>query len=279
VFTPSRRYTLIFVSATWFLLSEATSAAERRFFDALSTTLGASLMNLDFKEFDQQDDRLVRESGWLPGVEAGLAARKHRAQARFRVSHYRGDVDYDGQTQSGVQIDSTTDEKIWDFSASAAYRLSSPIPPELYLYAGAGYRHWNRDIQSVRFVSGLDETYSWWSYHAGLEIHWQKGANHWSLDGRLSRTLNPEVKIDFLDAFDSATLDLGERWGWRTELQWTRMFSQQLSGGLRLFYQSLDLGKSDVETLTRNGFPVGTVFQPRSESRNYGVTLELRHGW
>lgn len=277
MFIPLRCFTLLLAASACILSPKPANAVETGFFDSLSGSLGVSLMKLDFKEFDQQDRRLVQESGWLPGITAGAIARKQQVETRFRLSHYRSDVDYDGQTQSGTPISSSTHEKIWDFSASAAYRL--PFPLQAYLYAGAGYRHWDRDIQSLSFVAGLEETYHWWSYHGGLELNWEKGGNRWSLDGRLLRTINPEVKIDFLDTFDSATLDLGERWGWRTELQWLHSFTPKVSSGLGLFYERLKLGKSDSEALTRNGTPAGTVFQPHSESRNYGITLELRHSW
>jgi len=241
--------------------------------------MAVGLMNFDLREFNRQDDELVQESGWLPGVEATVSAEMDQLTAHLRAAYYAGDIDYDGQTQSGAAIESSSDQKIQDISALAAYRLPFTSTPRTSLYAGGGYRHWQRDIQSVGSISGLDETYRWWSAQTGLNLEWRRGANLWVLDGRLTRTLNPRVEVDFPHTFDSADLDLGERWGWITELAWRHRLSPRLSAGLKAFYESWDLGKSGLETLTVNGAPAGSVFQPRIENRNYGFIVDLRHHW
>lgn len=99
------------------------------------------------------------------------------------------------------------------------------------MYAGAAYRHWQRDIQSVGSISGLDETYRWWSAQSGLN------------------------------------------------LEWRQRISPQLSTGLKVFYESWDLGRSGLETLTINGVPADNVFQPRIENRNHGFCVDIRHHW
>ena len=247
--------------------------------DGFSGAIGVGAMNFELEEFSREGDRLVRESGWLNGIDAAVGISRKRLRAGLRVAYYAGDVDYDGQTQSGVAVDSSSDQNIWDTSALAAYRLPFWSEPRTSVYAGGGYRHWRRDIQAVGSLAGLEETYRWWSAQTGLDLEWQHGAHLWSLDGRLTRTINPEVSVDFDRTFDSANLDLGERWGWIASLAWRYRLSPSLSAGLRGFYQSWNLGRSDVETLTANGSAAGTVFQPRLENRNYGFVLDLRHHW
>jgi len=261
------------------LLSTVLLAADLSDLDGFTGSIGVGQMHFDLREFNRQNDKLVQESGWLPGIDAALSAEINQLQARIRASYYSGDIDYDGQTQSGAAIDSSSDQKVWDVSARAAYRLPFSFTPRALLYAGGGYRHWQRDIQSVGSISGLDETYRWWSAQTGLNLEWRRSANRWVLDGRLTRTLNPQVDVDFHRTFDSASLDLGERWGWITELAWRHKLSPRLSAGLKAFYESWDLGKSGLETLTVNGAPAGSVFQPRIENRNYGFFVDLRHHW
>lgn len=247
--------------------------------DAFTGGIGVGQMHFDLREFDRQDDTLVQESGWLSGIDAAVSADMNPLQARIRAAYYAGDVDYDGQTQSGAAIDSSSDQKIWDISVLTAYRLPFSVTPRASLYAGGGYRHWQRDIQSVGSISGLDETYRWWSAQSGLNLEWRRGADLWVLDVRLTRTLDPRVDVDFHHTFESANLDLGERWGWITELAWRHRLSPRLSAGLKAFYESWDLGKSGLETLTANDAAAGSVFQPRIENRNYGFTIDLRHHW
>jgi hypothetical protein len=261
------------------LLSTVAWASGQSDFDGFSGGIGVGLMHFDLKEFNRQDDTLVQESGWLPGIDATVSAEMNPLQARIRAAYYAGDIDYDGQTQSGAAIDSSSDQQIWDISALAAYRLPFSSTPRTSLYAGGGYRHWQRDIQSVGSISGLDETYRWWSAQTGLNLEWRRGASLWVLDGRLTRTLDPQVDVDFHHTFDSASLDLGERWGWITELAWRHRISPRLSAGLKAFYESWDIGKSELETLTVNDTPAGSVFQPRIENRNYGFIIDLRHHW
>jgi len=261
------------------LLSTVSLAAGETGFDGFSGGIGVGLMNFDLKEFNRQGDRLVQESGWLPGIDAAVSGGKNPLRGSLRASYYAGDIDYDGQTQSGVAIDSSSDQKIWDISALAAYRLPLLAPLSTSLYGGGGYRHWRRDIQSVGSISGLDETYRWGRAQAGLNLEWRRGANLWILDGRLTRTLNPQVEVDFQHTFDTANLDLGQRWGWITELAWRHRISARLSAGLKAFYERWDFGKSELETLTANGAAAGSVFQPRIENRNYGFILDLRHHW
>ena len=241
--------------------------------------LAAGTMNFDLEEVDSQGRRIVHESGWLPGVELGAAATRGRAQLRLQASYYDGDVDYDGQTQAQVPINSSTDQTIWDAGLTAAWRLAVDVVPEFNIYAGINYHYWRRHIQPVGAILGLEETYRWWSPRAGLEIAWQRARDRWMLSGELTRTLNPEVDIDAFATFDSTTLDLGERWGWRGAIGWQHELSPHIAAGIKLFYETWSLGRSDAAILTSNQVPVGTISQPHIDNRNYGVTIELRRRW
>ncbi len=245
----------------------------------IAASLGVGLMQFEFEEFDSQDRRLVKETGWLPGLAGHFDITGERAILGIDLGYYSGDVDYAGQTSGGVPIDSTSDADILDISLEAAYRLPLGLPPRVFIYAGGGYRHWDRNIQSVGVVSGLDETYRWWRGETGVKLQFARGANAWELEAGLTRILNPQVEVDFGATFDAVTLDLGERWGWRTTAGWSQQVAPLLTAGVNVFYASWDLGQSGVETLTSNGVAAGSVFQPRSESRNYGAVLSLQRDW
>ena len=273
----SSRLTGIMAAASGLLLAAGAHCGEPD--RAIAASLGVGLLHFEFEEFDSQDRRLVKESGWLPGLEAHFNVTGQRATLSIDLGYYSGDVDYDGQTSAGVPIDSTTDADILDIALEAAYPLPLGLPPRVSLYAGGGYRNWDRNIQSVGVVSGLDETYRWWRAEAGVKLQLARGASAWQLEAGLTRTVNPQVEVDFGAAFDAVTLDLGERWGWRTAAGWSHRVAPQLTAGVDVFYASWDLGQSGVETLTSNGVAAGSVFQPRSESRNYGAVLSLQRDW
>ena len=106
-------------------------------------------MDFDVKELDRQARRVVHESGWLPGVKAGLSTVLGRAQLRLDTSCYGGDVDYDGWTRANVSINSSTDQSIWDAGLTAVYQLPLVVSLRFKPCAGIGYRHRGRRIQPV----------------------------------------------------------------------------------------------------------------------------------
>jgi len=237
------------------------------------------LLNFDLQEFDRQGDRLVQESGPLYGIDADFAFRREQMEIRLGAAYYAGDVDYDGQTQTRVSINSSTREQMVDLSLRVVYHLPTVIAPALSLYGGPGLRYWRRDIQSAGTVAGLDESYRWWRFQVGMEMTWSQEKNRWVLDGRMIRALNPAVEVDFGDRFDSADLNLGDQWGWRVGGRWIRVLSPRLEATLDLSYERQRLGNSDTEILQRNGAPVGSIFQPRIEMKSFGVMIGLRQTW
>jgi hypothetical protein len=277
----SRLRKLVPVFLAWApLLAVAPAGADASRPDAAVTGyVGPGLMHYDFREYDADDRRLVKEEGWLSGLQGGLLVRRRRLSLLFEAAWYGGDVDYDGQTSAGVPIDSSTDESLMDLSSNLAYVLALNGPVRWEVFAGGGFRHWQRDIEGVGTVSGLDETYRWWRGEAGLRADLRRGSDLWTVSGRFMRSFDPEVDVDFDDRFDSVTLDMGERWGWRVEADWKHQLSERLVAGVRTFYASWAFGRSDVEALTRDGVPAGSVVQPRSEAREYGVALHLQRLW
>jgi len=101
---------------------------------AIGTSLGVGLLQFEFEEFDSQGRRLVKESGWLPGIEGRCKVTGQRATLSIDLAYYSGDVDYAGQTSAGVPVDSTTDADILDIALEAAYLLPLGLPPQVSQY-------------------------------------------------------------------------------------------------------------------------------------------------
>jgi len=253
------------------------SAFCARVYDVGSVALRAGILGFDVKEFDRQGKRLVHESDPLYGVDIALGLRRRQFGVKLDAAYYAGDVDYEGQTQAGTPINSSTDERFVDVSVTGVYQLASV--PAVSVYAGPGYRYWRREIQSVGASAGLDETYRWWKLQAGMNIGWMRAKNHWVFDGSVIRVLSPGVDVDLGNRFDTAGLNLGDRWGWRVGGRWIRMLSPRLAVTFDFFYERQRLGKSGTQTLRRNGSPVGSIFQPRIEMTNSGILVGLTQSW
>jgi hypothetical protein len=241
-----------------------------------------AMQAFQYKEFDDDGSLLDREDGTLPGVVFGLGMARERWNFVGELAVYSGDVDYDGQTNTRIPITTQTDANITDGHVRAEWWGWEAGSVRYAVYGGLGYHGWERDIQATRTasgapVSGLWEYYEWGYVLLGGKLAAEQGLNRWGLDLRLLRTVAPTVRVDFNGLFDDKTLDLGERFGGRLSATWARRASNRTVLKLEPFYEGWDLGRSDTERLTQGGVAVGTVFEPRSETRNFGVNLGLAH--
>jgi hypothetical protein len=237
-----------------------------------SAWLGATALKFDYEEFDGQDNSLDRDEGWLPGVNAGAGFEGDRWFVESDLRWSSGRVDY-----HSPEVDSKTDEEILNLEVLAGTPLFASDLQRLSLVAGAGYRNWQRDIHSTPAVSGLDETYRWFYWLLGLRgEHGFNARTRIVADVQLTRTVNPEIKVRFKTDYDDARLDLGEETGFQASLTLHRKLGGGASLWLMPWYEHWDLGRSSVKALYRNGDPIGTVWEPRSETRNYGISFGVR---
>jgi hypothetical protein len=244
-----------------------------------SVWLGATALDFDYEEFDGQDNSLDREKGWLPGVTAGASIEGHRWFVESGLLWSSGRVDYDSPA-----VDSKTDEEILNLEVLAGTPLFASDRQRVSLVAGVGHRNWQRDIRSppsvigAPKVLGLDETYRWHYWLLGLRgEHEFNSRTRIVANVQVTRTANPEIEVEFKENFaDDVNLDLGEETAFKVSLAVQR----QLGGGASLWlspwYERWDLGRSKDKDLYLNGVPIGTVWEPRSETRNYGISLGVR---
>jgi len=239
---------------------------------ATSVWLGATATAFDYEEFDDQDNSLDHEEGWLPGLHAGASVENARWFAEAGLLWSSGRVDY-----HSPEANSDTDEQILNLEILAGTPLFASDRGRVSVVVGAGYRDWQRDIRSTPTMSGLDETYQWYYGLLGL-----RGEHEFSERTRivanlqLTRTANPELDVQFKANYDDVSLELGEETAFKASLMLHRSIGRGASLWLMPWYERWDLGRSRVEDLYRNGVPEGTVWEPRSKTRNYGVGLGVR---
>jgi hypothetical protein len=238
-----------------------------------SVWLGATALDFDYEEFDDDDNSLDREEGWLPGVNAGAGFEGDRWFVESSLLWSSGRVDYHSPA-----VDSKTDETILNLEAIAGTPVLTSDRLRVSLVAGAGHRKWRRDIHSTPSASGLDETYRWFYGLLGLRgEHCFNQRTRVVADVQLTRTVNPEIDVHFKENFaDDASLDLGEETAFKVSLALHRQLGGDTSFWLMPWYERWDLGRSNIDDLYRNGILIGTVNEPRSETHNYGISLGVR---
>lgn len=237
-----------------------------------------SVVDFSYKEFDAWDELFDREDGLVPGITFGLLREWRGLSFVGRFSHHGGEVDYDGHTQSGIPITTATEAQFTSVWFQAERPRRTATGRNYAIYAGLGYNRWVRDIQSTRtsnglFVQGLLETYSWWTAAAGgrMSLH-RSGPVEWEVDARLFHAVDAEVDVDSHGLFDRVTLEPKERPGFRIAFPWHYARSDGLSFVVEPWMEYFEFGESDRKTLRVGGAPVGTAVEPRSETRNLGLS-------
>jgi len=239
----------------------------------LDLRLGLSTLAFDYEEFDDQGVSLDREKGWLPGVAAGLGYDSGPWSFDAGLRWNLGEADYRSPGATTV-----TDEEILDLELTAGLRLFGGEESPIQLLAGIGYHTWWRDIRSTAGADGLEETYRWGYGLLGLRgAHPLDRQTRLTAELAMTRTLHPRMEVDFLRVYDDADLDLGIDNGFRARLGVERELRPGMSLRIQPWFEVWKLGRSADADLTRGGIPVGSVHEPRSETRDYGIQVTL--GW
>lgn len=262
-----------------------------------SFEIGAGLMAFDYVEYDDNNLFLDGESGLIPGVILKLKT-NNRVYYEWEGSLYYNKIEYDGQTQSGIPITTKSDALIVDTHFKIGLNLSPSFERGQKLYAGMGYRYWYRNILPTvidlpgspddgKTVSGILEEYSWYYGLLGYEVHFDASKDvKVGFDFRLTKMLNAKMDIDFLGfrSYDNTSVDLGKKVGVRVAVP-VEIKMRRSSLIVAPFYEVIDIGKSNIVALTRNGNLVDdnsdgfydSALEPRSETRNVGI--EFTWSW
>jgi hypothetical protein len=237
----------------------------------------------DFSYEELADDgaSLDREDGFIPGVVLGASWRSGAWEVTGELGYSRRDVDYAGKTNAGVPIATQAAEEMRNGALRVRRWLElggRAVAP----YGGLAHHRWDRSIRPTRTasgtpVSGLFEKYAWWTAELGVELPVVSGKRlRGGMDARLVRTLHSTVEVEFPTGLDDASLRLGDRTGYRLGTPWSWALTASTELRLDVYYEAWGFGRSRDEDLTRGGARVGTVHEPRSETRKVGLTVGCR---
>ncbi|MEJ2142151.1 MAG: hypothetical protein P8Y24_07305 [Gammaproteobacteria bacterium] len=264
----------------------AKTMAEDYYFDN-EFRLGFSMLDMNYKEFDDTNFLLDREDGFLPGVTGEFKFTGQNADSYLFASYHTSTIDYDGHTQGGIPVQTDTETDIIDVQ----YRLNAKSSKQHQMYGGIGYRFWRRDIQSTGNVSGILEHYTWSYGMLGVKSRFFKDYNsELSLDFRITHMLEANMDIDFkgfsatgFAPLDDKSVNLGKKTNFRISLPWRIKYKNLHTWIIEPYFEKWDIGKSNVVNLTENGVLVVLpecggvcgVLEPRSETRNIGVNFQV----
>ena len=245
--------------------------------DSLATDLrfAAELMHFDYEETGISGNTLNQETGFIPGITLAATQPYRGLDNTFEFSLYDGEVDYDGQTQTGQPHQTMTEQSIYRL----LYRLSwSPQSTEGAFYGKVYWQQWDRDIRPNNGVTGLFERYQWWTLEAGVQVPFIKDEKQKLLLelGALT-TFNGTILIDLDElGFGEPTLDLGNGVGFAGELKYELIRSGNSSFLFGIQVKRWEFGRSNSKTVSDGGDLI-TITEPDSTTLQSTLSASYIH--
>jgi len=226
-----------------------------------------------YEEFGLDNSTLNKEIGFLPGISITLLQQQHSLGAHI----FSGEVEYDGQTQSGVPHSTDTDESLYYFF----YRYDFLTEQSTHNYfVSLNYNFWERFIQANNNVGSLYEEYSWWHLEAGLHAY-KALKNQQKLNYELAifQTFNGEILVD-LDSFNygKPVLDLGDKLGIRGLIAYDLHTDNAALIRMGLEYKFWGFGRSNTKNVS-DGTTTISVTEPESETNLLRFFIQLTHSF
>jgi hypothetical protein len=231
----------------------------------------------DHLEYEEREwgMKLMEEDGPLFGIGAAWTGHPPSGlMLRVATGFVGGQLDYDGQTQSGVPLREDNNDFIWKVRGLIGYHYEWPdfvLTP----YTGIGYRYWNDDIGGP---GGYEREVQYLYTPIGIETAAPLGDEWiWGIRGEYDLFWGGRVKSHFSDVdsgFNNPTVNQDDGYGARGAVYLRRRLGD-VSLGLEVFIRYWDIDRSDRDTLTFNGMPPGLVWEPKNETTVTGFQISL----
>jgi len=234
--------------------------------------------NLMFYHFGYKEDVPApyksTENGWLPGLGVALVRLEKGPSlfARLAGEYTGAHTTYDGTTQSGIPVTGGTNNKFLNAEGSVGLTLPAPSTTSLTVYAGLGYRYWERGLGGE---APYRERYTWKYVPAGLR--WDsrsKGRWGFGVDFATRFMFGGMIRVYFSDIYPTLNdldLTLGNRPGWKLQAPVRYRYLT-----FTPWFESSAIGQSNTDTLRFRGEPIAVGYEPSSVTRQYGLNVGAR---
>ena len=236
-------------------------------------TIGLQGQSFNYRELDEQAGTLLSENGFIPGLDLSLSYHQQPFFLSTQIHYVKGSVDYDGQTQSGIPLTTTTKSELGSWYSSAGWNIEDNVAVLLRL----SEHYWDRDIQATNTTGNLFERYSWNQAGVGLQIrHDINPKSIIRLHGVLSKTHKPQVLVDLRPyGGENVLLELGTETSIELGSEWLYKMSPSFALGLGAKYQKYRFEKSESKTTSLNSTSIG-ISEPSSKTELINLSLFLR---
>jgi len=233
--------------------------------------VSAKLLHFDYEEFDTSGQSFNKEGGFIPGFSISTAKALEHFTNTIGLEAYNGQVDYDGQTQSGIPHTTITNESLYRL----LYKLDwSPEQIKTLFFGKISWQQWDRDILSANNVSGLFEQYRWWAFEAGiLTTLFESGTDKWQFELGASKTANGTIKVDLQEfGYGQPLLNLGNGYGIAAALKYRYKMTNRDDIGISIEHRYWTFSRSNSKTLSNNQDTI-TIAEPHSVTQHSIISV------
>ena len=232
----------------------------------LRASLYGHVENFEWKEFDDDGSRILKESGPLFGIGGSLDFDTRKGiHLEGLGDAFFGRVDYDGATQAGDPLTSETEYAGLLAEANVVVPLNIGPSFTVSPYGGAGGRMWRRELEDSGEASGYVEYWSTFYGTLGIRAAARISAKA-ELYGKaaVKMPFYNQVSYDFsnIGGPDDVEVEPGKKAGPYAEIGVT-IGNFMLAG----FYEQMKFDKSDQAEIGDDII----VWQPESEATIFGV--------
>lgn len=236
----------------------------------------AGVVQSDWQEYGPTGKTLLTERGQL--LQQGLGWRGYCADWHLQLQGTRaqGSRLYQGQTNQGVLVSTTSDIDAASLDAKVWY----PVSANWSLGGRLFERATERDLKSVGAVQGYVENFHQTAWAVGLQHQldtqdwgrWQTRVWHGVGRGHMHVTL---------PGMDAARLPLGAMRWWAAQLQWSGCRGAEGTSrwgcDVALNYQSERLERGATQPIYRQGLLRARAYQPSTHQQALGLNVGVQY--
>jgi hypothetical protein len=223
-----------------------------------------------------------KESGRLPSQALALRWSRSGWYAQLAVQRAASDVLYQGYTQIGLPLTTTTELALSQWQLQAGWQWQGPHGQHLQLGSGFSQSRIDRNILPGLGSLPLRETLNTRQWLLAAE--WQETwAAAWprpltlSLSGQVLPTLKQTLDVDSYGIYDTIRLSNAHGTDWALGAKGKLAITPQAQATLQWTYQSIHPRASGLEVWRKNSAPAATVRYPgsRQSARHVAVGMDF----
>lgn len=238
-------------------------------------------LELSWRDYDARETTpagfvLNHERGDVSGPAVGLVVRGTSGQWALQAAHEAGDLVYDGFTQFGLPLRTSTSLGVNRLALGWVPWEPRLGPVTLWPGLQLTRQRITRAIRASPLSTPLTEKLDTTFVHAGVSMRLAL-SSRWSVqaDGALGRPLAQRLLVDTAGIYDKFTLRPAARTVGRFGAGIAWQPSSDLCASLRIGHESWHFGSSGSRVITRDGVAVGSATYPGSRQRLDGVALHI----